>query len=396
MRFSEYFYLAFTSLKEKRGRAIGAIIGVTIAVLALSLALGIGESFQKTFVEQLQRTIAANSIIVTGGYTGGFSDADIAYFKRIPGVKDAFGLATTTGVTITSSGEQPVTLVAIDPQRLPDFLGVSDMRQVVAEGSTQPSGLGVLVSYNLWSDPNTGQRILDVGSPLVVRIKSKSIQLVVSGLMVQSSSMMGGSVGPPSGTAYIYMDPSTYFTYVSNTRNYAAVIILVGDLSRLDQITKEVRAVAPPGSNIISAASMVSQFTALVGALETFIGLVSAVGMGVTALWIFDSTTISVVQRTKEIGILKALGYTSLDVLIIFLLEAIIISAIGIVIGLSLALILSMFVKIPMFTLQIGLTLTPSVVALSSLLPLFMNALAAYIPSRRGASLNPVEALRYE
>ncbi|MGB9708670.1 ABC transporter permease [Infirmifilum uzonense] len=396
MRFSEYFYLAFTSLKEKRGRAIGAIIGVTIAVLALSLALGIGESFQKTFVEQLQRTIAANSIIVTGGYTGGFSDADIAYFKRIPGVKDAFGLATTTGVTITSSGEQPVTLVAIDPQRLPDFLGVSDMRQVVAEGSTQPSGLGVLVSYNLWSDPNTGQRILDVGSPLVVRIKSKSIQLVVSGLMVQSSSMMEASVGHWSGTAYIYMDPSTYFTYVSNTRNYAAVIILVGDLSRLDQITKEVRAVAPPGSNIISAASMVSQFTALVGALETFIGLVSAVGMGVTALWIFDSTTISVVQRTKEIGILKALGYTSLDVLIIFLLEAIIISAIGIVIGLSLALILSIFVKIPMFPLQFGLTLTPSVVALSSLLPLFMNALAAYIPSRRGASLNPVEALRYE
>lgn len=392
MNFSEYFYLAFTSLKEKRGRALGAIIGVMIAVLALSLALGVGESFQKTFVDQLQRTIAANSIIVTGSYVG-FSDADIAYFKKIPGVKDAFGMAMTTVNVITSAGGQTVTVIAIDPQHLPDFLGVSDMKQVIAEGSAQPAGLGVLVSYNLWSDPNTGQKILEVGSPLVLQTRSKSIQVIVSGLMLQTSSTMGGTMG---ASARIFMDPATYFTYVSNTRNYAAVIILVSDLSRLDQITSEVKAVAPPGSSIISAAAMVRQFTALVGALEMFIGLISAVGMGVTALWIFDSTTISVVQRTKEIGILKALGYTSFDVLLIFILEAVIISMIGIGAGLVLAVLLSLFIKIPMFTLEIGLTLTPNVVALSSLLPLGMNVMAAYIPSRRGASLNPVEALRYE
>ncbi|MEZ0346857.1 MAG: FtsX-like permease family protein [Infirmifilum sp.] len=393
---SDYVYLAFTSIKEKRGRALGAIIGVLIAVLALSLALGIGESFQKSFVEQLQRTIAANSIIVTGSYTGGYTDADIAYFKRVPGVKDAFGIVMIPGSIITSGGLQSVTIVAIDPQHLPDFLGVSDMKQVVAEGSTAPSGLGVLVSYNVWSDPNTGQKNLDVGSPIVVNVRSKNIQLVVTGLMLQTSSTMGGSIGHTGSSAYIYIDPATYFAYISNTRSYAAVIVLVSDLSRLDQITNDIKAVAPPGSSIISAAAMVRQFTALVGALEMFIGLISAVGMAITALWIFDSTTISVVQRTKEIGILKALGYTSIDVLLIFLLEAVIVSVIGIVVGLALAALLSLFIKIPMFTFQLGLTLAPNVILFSSLLPLAMNALAAYIPSRRGASLNPVEALRYE
>ncbi|PLJ78627.1 ABC transporter permease [Infirmifilum sp. SLHALR2] len=392
MKVSDYFYLAFTSIKEKRGRALGAIIGVMIAVVALSAALGIGESFQKSFVEQLQRTIAANSIIVTGGYAGGFTDADIAYFKRIAGVKDAFGIVMTTGTVYTSGGEQSVTIVAIDPQHLPIYLGVSDMSQVVKEGSLEPNGLGVLVSNNLWRDPNTGQKLLDVGSSLVVRLRSKDVQLVVVGLMKQASTIMGG----PTGSYYVYMDPSAYFAYVSNTRNYGGVIILVSDLNRLNEITSEVKAVAPPGSNIISAAAMVSQFTALVGALQTFIALISAVGMGVTALWIFDSTTISVVQRTKEIGILKALGYTSNDVLLIFLLEAVIVSAIGIAGGLALAAIASLLVKIPMFTFELKLTLSPNVLATSSLLPLAMNALAAYIPSRRGASLRPVEALRYE
>lgn len=392
MRAADYVYLAFTSLKEKRGRAVGAVLGVMIAVVALSAALGIGESFQENFVEQLQRTIAANSIIVTGSYAGGFTDADIAYFKAIPGVKDAFGVGMTTGTILTPSGEQAVTIVAVDPQHLPDFLGVSDMKQVVAEGSLQPSGLGVLVSYSLWSDPNTGQKLLEVGSTLSLRVKSKNVQLVATGLMRQTSSLMFGH----SATPYVYMDPSAYFTYVSSTRNYGGVIVLVSDLSRLDQITSEIRALAPPGSNVISAAAMVKQFTALVGALQTFIALISAVGMGVTALWIFDSTTISVVQRTKEIGILKALGYTSTDVLLIFLLEAVIVSAIGVAAGLAVAFLIAFAVKIPMFTFELRLTLAPQVLAASSLLPMAMNALAAYIPSRRGAALNPVEALRYE
>ncbi len=389
---SDYLYLALTSIKEKRGRAIGAVIGVMIAVVALSAALGIGESFQENFVEELQRTVAANSIIVTGGYSGGFTDADIAYFKRVPGVRDAFGIVMATGTAVMAGGEQPVTIVAIDPQYLPVYLGVSDMSRAVEEGSLRPSGLGVLVSNSLWRDPSTGQKRLDVGSPLVVRVGSKDVMLVVVGLMRQSFTLVGGH----AVTNQIFMDSSAYFTYISNSRSYSVVIILVSDLGRLDEIVSEVRSLAPPGSNVISAAAVVRQVTGLVNALQMFIALISAVGIGVTALWIFDSTTISVVQRTREIGILKALGYTSRDILLIFLLEVVIVSAIGIAGGVLISLVLSLLVKIPMFTFEVGLKLAPHVLVISSLLPLAMNVLAAYIPSRRGSSLNPVEALRYE
>ncbi len=392
MKPSDYLYLALTSIKEKRGRAIGAVIGVMIAVVALSAALGIGESFQENFVEELQRTVAANSIIVTGGYSGGFTDADIAYFKRVPGVRDAFGIVMTAGTAVMAGGEQPVTIVAIDPQYLPVYLGVSDMSRVVEEGSLRPSGLGVLVSNSLWRDLSTGQKRLDVGSPLAVRVGSKDVILFVVGLMRQSFILVGGH----SVLNQIFMDSSAYFTYISNSRSYSVVIILVSDLGRLDEIVSEVRSLAPPGSNVISAAAVVRQVTGLVNALQMFIALISAVGIGVTALWIFDSTTISVVQRTREIGILKALGYTSRDILLIFLLEVVIISAIGIAGGVLISLVLSLLVKIPMFTFEVGLKLAPHVLVISSLLPLAMNVLAAYIPSRRGSSLNPVEALRYE
>ena len=99
MRGADYVYLAATSLLERKGRAIGAVLGVTVAVVALSMALGIGESFQQAFVEQLQRTIAANSIIVIGG-AAGLTDADIAYYRSVPGVKGAYGISITQGTCL--------------------------------------------------------------------------------------------------------------------------------------------------------------------------------------------------------------------------------------------------------------------------------------------------------
>ncbi len=396
MNLADYLYIAYTSIKERKGRALGAILGVLIAVLALSLALGIGESFQKAFVENLQSTIAADSVFVMGG-PAGLTDADIAYFKNIPGVRDAYGILMALGTVYTESGERPATIMAVDPELLPRYLGVSDMKKAVAEGEPLPRGLGVLVSHDLWMDSATGRKLLEVGSTLTVRVGGKTIQFFVTGLLEQTRFSMSMSAGHQvDETPVIYVDPDTFFAFISKTRSYPVVIVIVDDLGRLDAITESLRALAPPGARIISAAAMVKQFTSLVGALEAFMAIISAVGMGVTALWIFDSTTISVTQRTKEIGILKALGYTSRDILAIFLLETVIISSIGILIGLLLAYLASNTVEISAFGIVISPVLSPRTVSLASLLPLASNVLAAFIPAKRGASLNPVEALRYE
>lgn len=394
MKVADYVYLATTSLVEKRGRAVGAVIGVMIAVIALSMALGIGESFQEAFVEQLQRTIAANSIIVSGG-AAGLTDVDIAYFKSIPGVSDAFGIMLAQGTLFTVDGEKVVQIVAVDPAVLPLYLGVGDMSKAVEEGEKEPRGMGVIVSHDLWADPSTGRKVMDLGSILTVRVRGRNLQLIAIGLLKQTGST-GGMVSHGFGAPSVYMSPDTFFAYVSPSRSYSAALILVEDLSKLEEITSDVRALAPIGSRVISAAAIVSQFASLVGALQLFIGLISAVGIGVTALWILDSTAISVIQRTKEIGVLKALGYTGVDVLLLFVLEAAVVSLIGVGAGLAASLALSLSVKISAFGIEISPVLTPRTIMVAALLPLLVNAVAAYVPSRRAAQLNPVEALRYE
>ncbi len=395
MRPSDYVYLAFTSLKEKKGRAIGAVLGVMIAVVALSLALGVGESFQRVFVEELQKTLMSNSIIIVPGPTTQLTDADIAYMRRIPGVADVFGIALTQGRIYTSDGVKPVTIVGIDPRWLPYYLGVSSVETALAKGQPTPRGLGVLASYQLWMDVKSGRQMFDVGSTIPLQLRGgKSVTVYLVGLLEETGGLR---MGPGVENRYIYMTPDAFFRYITGgRRSYTAIVVIISDLSRLDNITREVRAMAPPGSRVLNSAAMAKQMTMLVFALQAFMAVVSAVGMGITAMWIFDSMTISVVQRTKEIGILKALGYTSRDILVLFLMEAVIISSLGALLGIVFAAVAALVVYLPVFGIKLHPALTPSIAAISTLLPLASDVVAAYIPAKRAASLNPVEALRYE
>jgi len=391
----DYASLSFASLKERKGRTIGAILGVMIAVIALSLALGIGQAFQNIFEERLERTFLANSIFVTGGK--GFTDADLAYFGNIYGVRDVFGVAVRNVRIAQQKGEVTATLIAIDPRWIPQFIGVNSLQDFIEEGTSDIKGLGVIVGNDLWKDPDTGTKIRDVGEIVTVSVAGRSareITFYIVGLGASTGGFRGMGANPDNS---IFMDPDAFFTYITKRRVYNLAVVVVNNTEDVKYIIDEIRAVAPQGSRIFSPVAMIQQVSIFVTSLQTILALISSVGIGVTALWVFDSMTISVVQRTKEIGILKAIGYRSRDILLLFLLEAIFISLIGSIAGLTVSMIISNFVGIPIFgSMVLKADLTPTIVFLAVILPILTNVFAAFFPSRRAANLNPVEALRYE
>lgn len=394
MKVYDYAFLSFASLKERKGRTIGAIVGVMIAVIALSLALGIGQAFQNVFEERLERTFLANSIFIARGE--GITDADLAYFRNIYGVKDVFGVAIRNVKLTQQKGEVAATLVAIDPRWIPHFIGVNSLGDFVEEGSTDIRGLGIVLGNDLWRDPDTGTKIRDVGETITLSMmgrQKREITVYVVGLAASTGGFRAMGANPDNS---IFMNPEAFFNFISRRRVYNLAVVVVEDTENIEGIIDEIRAVAPQGSRIFSPATMVKQVSIFVSSLQTILALISSVGIGVTALWVFDSMTISVVQRTKEIGILKAIGYRSKDILLLFLMEAIFISLIGSIAGLAIAVVLSHVVGIPIFSIVLRADLTPSIVLFAIFLPILTNMVAAFFPSKRAANLNPVEALRYE
>jgi putative ABC transport system permease protein len=137
----------------------------------------------------------------------------------------------------------------------------------------------------------------------------------------------------------------------------------------------------------------VGQFASTV---QLGLGALSGVSTLVTAMWLYDTMTISVLQRTKEIGIMRAVGYKRRHVVAMLILEALIIVGVGIAAALPVLASMSM-VPIPLGPgMYLRLLATPGVVLASAALVVAVNILGVLAPAYRAGRLNIVDALRYE
>ncbi|MBN4080146.1 ABC transporter permease [Beggiatoa alba] len=140
-------------------------------------------------------------------------------------------------------------------------------------------------------------------------------------------------------------------------------------------------------------ASYIATTNRILGGVS-IIGIIAAsVSLLVGGMGIMNIMSTSVLERTREIGIRKAVGARHRDILLQFLFEAVLISSIGGVIGLSLGAFVS--ILLALFT---GFPLTPSlpVILIALLVSVSVGVISGFLPARRAANLHPVEALRYE
>ncbi len=127
--------------------------------------------------------------------------------------------------------------------------------------------------------------------------------------------------------------------------------------------------------------------------LTALLGAVAAVSLLVGGIGIMNIMLVSVTERTREIGIRLAVGALEREVLLQFLIEAVVLSSIGGVIGIALALVSSaVLVRI----LQVPFILNTGIIALSFVFSAAVGVVFGYLPARQAARLDPIEALRHE
>jgi len=399
--FLEILRLSWKALWERKGRTIGAIVGVVIAFTALSYALLLGQTFREYTNQFFTSNFQTNVIYVTGTQ---FTDADVGALSTISGVVSAIPIATARGVVrIPGSADRlPVTVYGVDPALLPQLLPATalyDGQMMVGSGTA-------LVGYYVAFDRSTGQQRIAVGTPLSLTVGRRSTTVLASGILAT------GALGFVD-TARGFVTDLPSFRQLTGITTYNTVVLTLEDSSKIDAVINEIRANFPT-VDVISPQAMLQTINSFLTSFQLFLGLIAGVSTLITALWLYDTMSINVVQRTKEIGVLRSLGFRKRHVMALFLGEALMIAIIGVVIGAALLIPLTQM-GLPFmsnaqaqetrgpfggpggaFSSITSLVLDPVLVAGTAALVVGINLLGAFLPAYRGGRINIVEALRYE
>ncbi len=390
MKLLDYISLSWKSLWERKGRTIGAIIGIAIAVVALGTVLGLVTGTETMFMESFSKIFGVNTIYLIPALHD-LTEADVKLIESIPSIEFVIPLSFSEGFVNVGGRARWVYVIGIEPEKLPRLMGATSIDKVVYKGSpvltTGTVFVGYYIAYTL-----TGEEIVYPGQRITIISDGKTIQALVTGILVPFHAT---AYGDPN--VAVFMDINSYFENFKQSRTYDLALIFVKNIDYIDNVVNLLRKLYP-NAEVFSLHSVIESFMSFFFGLKLTLGVIAAFTALVVGLWIFDTMTISILQRTREIGIMKAIGFTGRKIFTILLSEVIILTLIGEVLGLAILSSIIQFLEMPLpggvMSIKLVLPITSALITIT--IPLAVNILASLAPAFRAVKISAAQALRYE
>jgi putative ABC transport system permease protein len=421
MNVYESIRVALQGLAANKLRSSLTMLGIVIGVGAVIALLALGEGTQAAITEEIQG-IGSNLIYITPGSEEGHGPGATRSVADTLTLADAEAIAAPGNLS-TGSGQRVPGVLAVAPE----FNNSADV--VYGSESVNATITGTTPDYPLVrsSSPEIGEffteqhnttmaRVAVLGhqtaedlfggsDPLERTIKINRVHFRVIGVMEEKGGGMGGSVDNavfiPISTAQrkLFGGRATSGTsWKVSSINVALVSEETMDAAT-DEITLLLRQQhkIQPGDDddfsVMSQEDILSMAEQITGILTIFLGAIAAISLLVGGIGIMNIMLVSVTERTREIGIRKAVGAKRRDILMQFLVEAVVLSVIGGLLGILLGAGIAILVE------QSGLMTTivsTESVLLATGFSVAVGLFFGIYPSMRAARLHPIEALRYE
>ncbi len=405
MLFSESFRMAITALMANKLRSLltmlGIIIGVGAVIAMVSVGMGVRSNVQTSIA-----SLGSNMLIVSpgsetrGGPRGAAGSMTTLKYEDAVAIKEKIKNIDYVSPTVSSSyqvvnGNQNwrSTVSGVTPE----FMMIRSLE--VSTGSFVSKG-----------DMDKRQRVAVLGSTVVenlfgaenpvgknIRINSQPFK-VIGVLQSKGQSSMGQDqddmVYIPLTTAQERMQGITYVQSIN---------VQVSDAERMDQVQGDIESLLrqrhhiakgkEDDFNVRNLTSIMETMNQTTGTITILLGSIAGISLVVGGIGIMNIMMVSVTERTREIGIRKALGATFFNIMTQFLIESVVIGVIGGLIGIGLGCACSWLIaKFGNFNTVI--TFLPILV--SFVFSVGIGLFFGIYPARKAAKLDPIEALRYE
>jgi putative ABC transport system permease protein len=390
MKFSRLLKMAISSVWANKMRSFLTMLGIIIGISSVIVLVGIGEGTKQQVASQIE-SLGTNliTINITGNRTKGISKEELEELKTKPGIKDIAPALTQNSISIKANGKNNTTTLEASTSNYSSIrkINVSGGRFINdrdEENRYKVAVVGVDVANNIFGTTNV------VGEKLYVN----GYEFSIIGVLESQGSTMNGSgddkIIVPLSTAQRILKTTMVKTFYIEGENKDKVSEAIGYLQlflnkKYNNDTKSYR--------VFDQTSLLNTANETNNSLTVMLSGVAAISLLVGGIGIMNIMLVSVIERTREIGIRKAIGAKRKTILMQFLIEAIGISSLGGIFGVLLGYLAGYIAEV---ALKMPIAISFNVVILAFAFSAIVGIVFGMYPASKASKLNPIDALRFE